>query len=109
MRYVFIHGNHESGPLADQVTVEANIVVFTGLGNMYVSLARVGFTTESVDEVDSIYGNNTDNFSTKYHFSNGFCTKVDGQPNQFIPAREFTEPLLKSVSIPTLIIGELPT
>jgi hypothetical protein len=36
MRYVFIHGNHEIGPPSDQVTVEANIVVFTGLGNMYV-------------------------------------------------------------------------
>ncbi|KAJ6091795.1 hypothetical protein N7467_003764 [Penicillium canescens] len=90
MRYVFIHGNHEIGPPSDQVTVEANVVVFTGLGNI-------------------IYGNNTDNFSTPYSFSNGDCTQVDGQPNKFIPAREFTERLLTNVSIPTIIMGEFST
>ncbi|OGE56594.1 hypothetical protein PENARI_c003G11399 [Penicillium arizonense] len=74
MRYVFIHGNHEIGPPSDQVTVEANIVVFTGLGNI-----------------------------------NGDCTQVDGQPNKFIPAREFTERLLTNVSIPTIIMGEFST
>lgn len=54
----------------------------------------------------SVYGDN-DNSSTKYSF-NGVCTHVDGEPNKFVPARDFTELLLKNVSIPTLIIGEIP-
>ncbi|KAJ5961467.1 hypothetical protein N7501_006408 [Penicillium viridicatum] len=88
MRYMFLHGNHEIGSFSDEVTVDAKIVIFTGRGNI-------------------VYGDN-DNSSTKYSFSNGVCTH-DGEPNKFVPARDFTELLLKNVSIPTLIMGEIPT
>lgn len=36
LRYFFCHGNHGDAPVPEQMTVEANIVVFTGQGRMYV-------------------------------------------------------------------------
>ncbi|KAJ5478747.1 hypothetical protein N7530_004256 [Penicillium desertorum] len=90
IRYIFIHGNHEISPFSDEIIVDAKIVVFTGRGNI-------------------VYGDNADNSSTKYSFSNGVCTHVNGEPNKFVPARDFTELLLKNVSIPTLIMVEIPT
>ncbi|KAJ5416224.1 hypothetical protein N7465_004919 [Penicillium sp. CMV-2018d] len=107
MRYIFLHGNHEISSFSDEVTVDAKIVVFTGRGNMYVN-GSLCCTRESIDKVGSVYGDN-DNSSTKYSFSNGVCTHVDGEPNKFVPARDFTELLLKNVSIPTLIMGEIPS
>lgn len=35
MRYIFVHGNHETSSFSE-VTVDAKVVVFTGRGNMYV-------------------------------------------------------------------------
>jgi len=34
LRYFFFHGNHGDVPLPHHMTVEANVVVFTGQGEM---------------------------------------------------------------------------
>ncbi|GAD93669.1 hypothetical protein PVAR5_2282 [Paecilomyces variotii No. 5] len=90
LRYFFLHGNHGAPPLPESLIVEASIVLYDHQGNV-------------------IHGEGTENSPKKYHFENGKITNVDGDESALIPVRQLTEPLLKNVSIPTLITSEIPT
>ena len=46
--------------------------------------------------------------SAQYHFVEGHCIEVDGQPCQYLPARRFVETLLRNVSVPALLVAEVP-
>src|SRR5699024_10215529 len=55
-----------------------------------------------------IFGNIDKNSTSRYLFVDGVCTHVNGQDDITIPASQFVETLLKNVSIPTLIVAEVP-
>ncbi|KAI9039934.1 uncharacterized protein KD926_008920 [Aspergillus affinis] len=88
-RYFFLHGSHERTSFPDQVEVEANVVSFSGNGKV-------------------ISGDNNEPISQKYSFLNGVLTHTDGQTEAPIPAREFVETLLKNISVPALVLVEVP-
>ncbi|KAJ5667414.1 hypothetical protein N7507_003278 [Penicillium longicatenatum] len=89
LRYFFCHGNHGDVPVPDQMTVEANIVVFTGQGQI-------------------LYGRNSGDASSRYEFRNGVYNDVDGQKEGRLPAKALVERLLKNVSVPSLVAAEIP-
>ncbi|KAK1142567.1 hypothetical protein N8T08_007542 [Aspergillus melleus] len=88
-RYFFLHGSHERTSFPDQVEVEANVVSFSGSGKI-------------------ISGDNNEPISQKYCFFNGALTHTDGQAEAPVPAREFVETLLKNISVPALVLVEVP-
>lgn len=55
-----------------------------------------------------IFGSTDENSTSRYRFINGVCTHVNGQDDVSTPASQFVETLLKNVSIPTLIVAEVP-
>jgi hypothetical protein len=64
----------------------------------------------SAAKLSRLFGTTSENSSSQhYRFTNGSCTHVDDQEDAFIPARQLTEILLKNVSVPTLILTEIPT
>ncbi|KAJ5737877.1 uncharacterized protein N7483_003002 [Penicillium malachiteum] len=82
MRYFFAHGNHERTQLLGDVAVTAKIVVFHRHGKI-------------------VYGG-IENSST-------FCFTDGAWKNESpLPAHEFTERLISHVSVPTLIVAEVP-
>ncbi|KAL1877273.1 hypothetical protein Plec18167_004962 [Paecilomyces lecythidis] len=90
IRYFFLHGNHGAPPLPESLIVEASVVLYDHSGNV-------------------LYGKESENSPKKYHFENGKITHVDGDDSALIPVRQLTEPILKNVSVPTLITSELPS
>ncbi|KAL3472486.1 hypothetical protein BJX99DRAFT_235437 [Aspergillus californicus] len=89
MRYLFLYGNHSGSPCAESATVHGRVVVYSRLG-------------------DVVYNDKGQNTTSKYEFLNGRCTLIDGKPNPFLPARVLTEKLILSVSIPAVVLAEVP-
>ncbi|KAE8373009.1 hypothetical protein BDV26DRAFT_297357 [Aspergillus bertholletiae] len=80
LRYVFLHGSHEKAPASvNDVTVEAHIQALTQEGHIASDQPR-----------------------TRYQFVNGVCA------DPTMPVRHLVGTLLKNVSIPTVIIAEVP-
>ncbi|PLB50314.1 hypothetical protein P170DRAFT_473877 [Aspergillus steynii IBT 23096] len=90
LRYFFLHGSHERTSFPDQVEVEANVVSFARDGRV-------------------ISGDNNEPVSQRYCFFNGTMTDTDGQAQALVPARELVETLLKNISVPALVLVEVPT
>lgn len=55
-----------------------------------------------------IFGSTDESCTSRYWFVDGVCTHVNGQDDIPIPASQLVETLLKNVSIPTLIVAEVP-
>ncbi|KAJ6016803.1 hypothetical protein N7451_000182 [Penicillium sp. IBT 35674x] len=89
LRYFFCHGNHGDAPVPEQMTVEANIVVFTGLGRI-------------------LYGRNSRDASSRYEFRDGVYNDEPGKSEGRLPAKALVERLLKNVSVPSLVAAEIP-
>ncbi|KAL3477462.1 hypothetical protein BJX99DRAFT_246218 [Aspergillus californicus] len=79
LRYLFCHGNHGDVPLPDYMTVEANVIILNGQGKM----------------------------GHRYEFRDGICINTDGQV-ELLPAKSFVEKIMKNVSIPSLVLAEVP-
>ncbi|KAJ6000079.1 hypothetical protein N7481_000488 [Penicillium waksmanii] len=89
LRYFFFHGNHGDVPLPRHLTVEANVVVFNGKGEI-------------------LFGQNFDKGPSCYEFQGGFCRNADGQVEDPLPAKSFVEKIMKNISVPSLILAEVP-
>ncbi|KAJ6007284.1 hypothetical protein N7540_011260 [Penicillium herquei] len=83
MRYFFAHGNHERTQLLGDVAVTAKIVVFHWHGKIVCGDIK---NSSTFRYTDSAWKNE--------------C---------LLPAHEFTERLITHVSVPTLIVAEVPT
>ncbi|PYI06975.1 hypothetical protein BO78DRAFT_406937 [Aspergillus sclerotiicarbonarius CBS 121057] len=88
LRYVFLHGNHAptNHPEAD---IEGKVILFNRQGEI-------------------VFEENPGRPSAQYHFVHGSCVTVDDQPCPYLPARMFVETLLRNVSIPALVVVEVP-
>ncbi|KAJ5992134.1 hypothetical protein N7451_007858, partial [Penicillium sp. IBT 35674x] len=58
------------------------------------------------NEVNSVYSET--GTSSKYPYIDGVYTPVDARSEPHIPARDFTTRMIKNVSIPTLVVAEIP-
>ncbi|RAL10168.1 uncharacterized protein BO97DRAFT_350025 [Aspergillus homomorphus CBS 101889] len=89
MRYFFLHGGYSRLPFPDDVSVEAKVLVSNGFGKI-------------------VFDNNPDQPTSQYRFINRALDSVDGRQDAYVPARVLVETLLKNVSIPTLLLAEIP-
>ncbi|RAK99323.1 DUF521-domain-containing protein [Aspergillus ibericus CBS 121593] len=88
LRYVFLHGNH--APTHHQETnIEGKVTLFNGQGEI-------------------VFEENPGRPSARYRFADGSCVAVDDQPCPYLPARKFVETLLRNVSVPALLVVEVP-
>ncbi|KAJ5960931.1 uncharacterized protein N7479_008081 [Penicillium vulpinum] len=89
LRYFFFHGNHGDIPIPSQMSIDAKIVVFNGQGQI-------------------VFGDNFEDSTSRFQFNNGVYDGIDGKNGTSLPARPLVEKLLKNVSVPTLVIAEVP-
>ncbi|KAF9890043.1 hypothetical protein FE257_006723 [Aspergillus nanangensis] len=71
------------------MTVEADVVVLTEQGEI-------------------IFGQNFGKGPSCFEFREGICRDADGQIEGPLPAKSFVEKIMKNVSVPSLIVAEVP-
>ncbi|KAJ5265679.1 hypothetical protein N7524_006697 [Penicillium chrysogenum] len=71
------------------MTIEANVVVLTG-------------------QAEVLFGQNFDKGPSCYEFQDGIGRNADGQVEGPLPAKSFVEKIMKNVSVPSLIVAEVP-
>ncbi|KAJ5828408.1 uncharacterized protein N7525_006661 [Penicillium rubens] len=71
------------------MTIEANVVVLTG-------------------QAEVLFGQNFDKGPSCYEFQDGICRNADGQVEGPLPAKSLVEKIMKNVSVPSLIVAEVP-
>ncbi|OOF90706.1 hypothetical protein ASPCADRAFT_211877 [Aspergillus carbonarius ITEM 5010] len=89
LRYCFLHGNHAPTNHPSEAHIEGKVTLFNRQGEI-------------------IFEESPGCRSAQYHFVEGHCIEVDGQPCQYLPARRFVETLLRNVSVPALLVAEVP-
>ncbi|KAI2918024.1 hypothetical protein CBS147343_4801 [Aspergillus niger] len=89
MRYLFLHGGHSQLPLGDNVSVEAKVLVQNTHGEI-------------------IFDDSPDQPTSQYQFLNRSLKSVNGKEDAYIPKQVFVEKMLINVSIPTLLLAEIP-
>lgn len=90
LRYFFFHGNHGGIPIPPHMSVDAKILVFSGEGQI-------------------LLGHTFEDSPSRYHFNNGIYDSADGQNEKPLPAKPLVERLMKNVSVPSLIVAEVPS